>query len=100
VHGHTGMVACAQMIRTFYNRHPRAAPLIIGIQLFGLSDLAANRIENSFSPADAPVSLNPCRTIGAMAAAVPTNGALVWFYRGVGTPQCKRTKAYSVYCRG
>ena len=90
------MVAFAQRIRAFYNRHPQAAPLIVGMQLFGLSDLAANRIENSFSPADAPVSLNPCRTIGAMAAALPTNGALVWFYRGVGTPQCTRMKVYSV----
>lgn len=55
------------------------APVFMGTALFGLSDILGNRIENAF--ATEPVSLNPCRTIGAMAAAPFTNGAVVWFYR-------------------
>eukprot|EP00392_Amoebophrya_sp_AT5.2_P008519 g8547.t1 len=66
-------------VAAFYSRNRNLAPLLFGAQLYGLTDILANRIENCYTNGEKP--FNPCRTLGVMAAAPVCNGSLIYAYR-------------------
>ncbi|CAD7946242.1 unnamed protein product [Amoebophrya sp. A120] len=65
-------------VASFYENHPNGAPLLLGVGLYGVTDVAANRLEHLFMH-DKP--WNPCRTLGVMSAAPVCTGCLVQAYR-------------------